>query len=96
MACSRQFIVIISGDLVFRYFRVLFPIAGCHYAWHQNLSSGQNSRHPVRHASPGTVQSFSVGITCLISVYHWKDVGYDAMLERKFVSSGFSDGKLFL
>ena len=39
------------------------------------------------HVSPGTVKSYSVGITCLIGVSHRKAVGNVVMLERRVVSS---------
>ena len=40
----------------------------------------------MRHASPGTLQSQYFGITCLIGVSYWKDVGDVAILERRFSS----------
>ena len=54
---SGKLIVIMSIDLFLRCLRVLFLMEGGHGTQDQNLSSGQCDLHPVRHASPGTVQS---------------------------------------
>ena len=56
VACSRPLIVIRSGNLDLKCFRVLYLIEIGHSSQHQNLSSRQCASHPVRHASPGTVQ----------------------------------------
>ena len=87
VACSRLLIVLIFGDLVLSYFRVLRQMAGGYAIQNQNLSSGQHAPHPVRHVHPGTVPSHSVGITFLIGISHRKSVGYFAILEIRFVSS---------
>ena len=65
-------------------------MVGSHDAQHENLSSGQHAPHPVRHESPGTVQSQSFGVVRLIGISRRKAVVYVAILERRFVSSHMS------
>ena len=57
VACSRQLMVIRYGYLVLRCLRVLFLMAGVYGTQYQKLSYGQHPPHPVRYASPGTMQS---------------------------------------
>ena len=54
---------------------------------HQNLRSGQHDPHPVRHASPSTMNSLSVWIACMIGVSRRKAVDDISILERIFNSS---------
>ena len=57
VACSRHSISIRSSDLVLRSLLILFLMTGGHGAWCQHLSPGNHDPHPVRHVSPGTVQT---------------------------------------
>ena len=87
VTCSRLLIVVTSIDLFFRYFRVLHRMADNNADQYQNFSSGKHSPHLVRHASPGTVQLYNVGSTCLIRISNLKSLGDFSMLERRLVSS---------
>ena len=85
VAYSRLLTVIRSEDIVLRCFRFLRTMESGHCAQHQNLSSGQHAPHPSRQAYHGTIQSQSVGITCLIGIFHRKAVIDVAMLKRRLI-----------
>ena len=87
VTCSRQLTAIRSGDLDFRYFRVLLRIVGGHITQHYNLSSWQYDPHPMRHAFSGNNQSQSSEIVYLIGISHLNAVGDVAILERRLISS---------
>ena len=57
VACSRQLMMIRSGDLFLRCLRVMFLMTGGHGTQCQNLISGNYAPQPVRHTSPRTMQS---------------------------------------
>ena len=75
VTCSMLLIVIRSIDLFLAYFRVLCVIDAGYSAQFHDLSSGKPVLHPVRQASPRTVQSQFVGMTFLIGISQQKAVG---------------------
>ena len=87
VVCSRMCFVIGSIDIFLTCFRVIREMEVGHSVHCQNLSSGQYASYAMIQASPGTLQSQSVWMTCMICFSRSKSMGNATILVRKLISS---------